>query len=155
MFTGIQCVSIAVRNVEEAARRYCEQFDLERIGPVNESPRDLGLRWQNLGLHNRALFELIEASRPDSAVARFLERKGEGVYQVRLGTTSVDATLDRVGGNGARIIRDEHWQPGLRRLGWIHPSSTHGVLLELVENDDHQNAAIGDRSDESIRSSMR
>lgn len=148
MFSGIRCVSIAVNDISSATQRYCEQLGLDRIGPLNESGRGLGLRWQNLGQAGEVFLELIEPSEPDSAVARFLAKKGEGVYQVRLSTPDIDETLDTVQSRGARVVRDKHWRPGMRKLGWIHPSATHGVLLELVEDERDASDPVSGRSAE-------
>ena len=78
--------------------------------------------------------ELLEPARPDSAIARFLEKKGEGIHHVAFQVPSVAAALSAAESRGARLI-DKTPRPGARgrRVGFIHPSATHGVLVEFVE----------------------
>lgn len=133
-YHGIWRVSVAVHDLETAIDRY-ERLGFKRRSEIKESLRGLGLRWIELGNDTRTFLELMSSTTETSALGRFLQRHGEGVYQVRLGTDAVDAALDLVEEQGARVVRDDYRGPGSRKLGWLHPSSTHGVLFELVEGE--------------------
>ncbi|HEV2519645.1 MAG TPA: methylmalonyl-CoA epimerase [Thermoplasmata archaeon] len=79
-------------------------------------------------------FELLEPTRADSPVGRFLERRGEGMHHVAFRVPSVDVALAGVRARGGRVI-DEVARPGARgrRVGFAHPSTFFGTLVEFVE----------------------
>ena len=78
--------------------------------------------------------ELLEATSPDSPVARFLSKRGQGIHHVALGVANVSATLAELERAGFRFIdRAPRIGTGRERIAFLHPSSTAGVLIELVE----------------------
>ena len=78
--------------------------------------------------------ELLEPTRPDSPVARFLERRGEGLHHLAFRVPSVDAALQELLGRGERVV-DHAGRAGARgrRVGFAHPTAFGGVLVEFVE----------------------
>lgn len=78
--------------------------------------------------------ELLEPSSPESTVAKFLERRGEGLHHVAFEVDDIRAELARAKGLGVQLI-DEAPRPGARgtQVAFLHPKSTHGVLVEFVE----------------------
>jgi methylmalonyl-CoA/ethylmalonyl-CoA epimerase len=78
--------------------------------------------------------ELLEPTRPDSAVGRFLARRGEGLHHLAFRVPSVDAALRELEGRGAQVV-DRVGRPGARgrRVGFAHPSAFGGILVEFVE----------------------
>lgn len=137
MFKNLACVSVAVRNLDECMERYRDQLGFSVMSEIKESQRGFGLRWVEIGHGEHSFLELIEASGP-GPIDTFLSRHGEGVYQVRLLVDDLDATLNELESRGARVIRDRSQVPGASRLGWIHPTSTGGVLFELIEQSDQE-----------------
>lgn len=130
MLTGLLRASIAVYDLEATIEDYA-RLGLRPVSEIKESPRGFGLRWVELGDDHGSFLELLAPTTPDGPVARFLEQCGEGLYQIRLGTEDLAATLDTLESRGVGVVRDP--RDDLTPLGWIHPSSTHGVLIELVE----------------------
>jgi methylmalonyl-CoA/ethylmalonyl-CoA epimerase len=82
--------------------------------------------------------ELLMPVRPDSGVARFLERNGPGMHHVADRTDDIDAALTRLREAGLRLI-DEEPRTGIRdsRVAFVHPKSTGGVLTEIVQPKEH------------------
>jgi methylmalonyl-CoA/ethylmalonyl-CoA epimerase len=78
--------------------------------------------------------ELLEPTRPESAVGKFLERRGEGLHHVAFRVASVDRALAELAARGERVV-DAVGRPGARgrRVGFAHPSAFGGVLVEFVE----------------------
>jgi methylmalonyl-CoA/ethylmalonyl-CoA epimerase len=78
--------------------------------------------------------ELLEPSSPDSPIARFIEKKGEGIHHIAYRTPHLETTMSQLGKNGAKLIYDTP-QPGSHgtRINFVHPGSAGGVLIELVE----------------------
>lgn len=90
--------------------------------------------------------ELLEPSDPDSAVGRFLERRGPGVHHVCLRVEEVEAALRRAEAEGAEAIPPRvRTGAGGRRVAFLHPRSTGGVLVELAEAGDGTAGGADDR----------
>ena len=81
-----------------------------------------------------ATLELLEATAEDSAIARFVERKGPGLHHITLRVEDLSMVLNQLRDRGVQLI-DEVPRPGAEgaRVAFIHPSSAHGVLVELKE----------------------
>lgn len=78
--------------------------------------------------------ELLEATRPDSPVAKFLEKKGEGMHHIALAVTDIRAEMARLQAAGFELLSDEP-KPGAdnKLIVFLHPRSTGGVLIELCQ----------------------
>jgi methylmalonyl-CoA epimerase len=78
--------------------------------------------------------ELMEATSENSAVAKFIAKRGEGLHHVCLRVPDLAAIVERLKGDGVRLVANEiKIGAGGHRYVFVHPSSTGGVLLELVE----------------------
>lgn len=78
--------------------------------------------------------ELIQPTGPDSTVKRFLDKRGAGLHHIAYRVPDVDAALTRLAAAGIRLI-DSTGRPGAggHRVAFLHPESTNGILIELVE----------------------
>ena len=83
--------------------------------------------------------QLLEPTRPDSPVARFLARNGPGIHHVGYGVADVDAAFTALSELGVRLV-DDHPRPGSRgcTVAFLHPKDSLGVLVELVEEPDER-----------------
>jgi methylmalonyl-CoA epimerase len=80
------------------------------------------------------MVELLSPTRPGTGVARFLDSRGEGLHHVAYRVESVARELDRLRGEGVRLVDDQPRRGlGGRAVAFVHPQSAHGVLTELVE----------------------
>ncbi|HKS97841.1 MAG TPA: methylmalonyl-CoA epimerase [Terriglobia bacterium] len=78
--------------------------------------------------------ELLEATSPDSAVARFISKRGQGIHHLTLSVDDLAATLAELEQKGIRLVdREPRTGAAQERIAFLHPSSTAGVLIELVE----------------------
>jgi methylmalonyl-CoA epimerase len=78
--------------------------------------------------------ELLEATSEDSAIARFIAKRGEGLHHICLRVPDLDAAVERLKQDGVRLVSDAiKIGAGGHRYVFVHPSSAGGVLLELVE----------------------
>ena len=81
-------------------------------------------------------FELLEPISEDSAIAKFLAKRGEGLHHVSLRVPDLSAAVERLREDGVRLVSEEiKIGAGGHRYVFVHPSSASGVLLELVESD--------------------
>src|SRR5436190_19876154 len=82
----------------------------------------------------QSTFEMLEATAPDSAIARFIDKRGPGMHHVALRVEDLAAALAHLKSRGIRLI-DEQPRPGAEGalVAFIHPSASHGVLVELKQ----------------------
>jgi methylmalonyl-CoA epimerase len=126
-------VAVAVGNLEEALSFYREQFGL-RVLDV-EVVEEQGVKVAKLDLGNTHL-ELLEPLSSDTPVGKFLAQRGPGIHHICIAVPDIAAELDRLKEGGARLI-DEQPKTGAggARIGFVHPRSTGGVLIELSQRD--------------------
>jgi methylmalonyl-CoA epimerase len=77
--------------------------------------------------------ELLEATEPDSVIAKFIDKRGEGLHHIALQVPDLAATVERLKANGARLMNEPRKGAGGHLYVFVHPSSTGGVLLELIQ----------------------
>lgn len=78
--------------------------------------------------------ELLEATAPDSPIARFIAKGGQGIHHLTLAVSNLPDALAKLERSGIRLIdRQPRIGAGKERIAFLHPSSTAGVLIELVE----------------------
>jgi methylmalonyl-CoA/ethylmalonyl-CoA epimerase len=134
MITGLSHVSIAVPSLEAAAKRLKELYGLEvGAAKVNEQQ---GVRLAYVELPN-ARIELMEPSRSDSPISKFLERNPNGgIHHFCLNVDDVAATTRVVAGKGARVLGDGSPQKNVHgeRIAFVHPKDFLGALVELEES---------------------
>jgi methylmalonyl-CoA/ethylmalonyl-CoA epimerase len=130
----IDHIGHAVRDLDKAVAHYRHMYGAEVVH--TETMASDGVREALLAVGD-GYIQLLEPTRPDSPVAKFLERNGEGVHHVGYRVDDVDATLEDLKGKGARVV-DDHPRPGSRgcTVAFLHPKGEMGVLVELVEEPD-------------------
>ena len=130
----IDHIGVAVKSVTDALKVYEQAIGLKVAG-FDEVDTD-GVRVAMLDI-GESRIELLESMRPDSPIAKFVSKRGEGLHHIAVRVDDIDEALERLKASGARLI-DSVPRPGAHntRVAFIHPSSTHGVLLELVEHGD-------------------
>jgi methylmalonyl-CoA/ethylmalonyl-CoA epimerase len=136
MFTRIDHIGIAVRDLEKSISWYESTFGLTVI--ARESNDSQGVNEAMLlvadGPVGGSYVQLLEPTREDSPVGKFLARNGEGVHHVGYGVDDVTAALASIGGAGVRLVdeRPRHGSMGAS-IAFLHPKDTGGVLVELVQ----------------------
>ncbi len=126
---GLDHVAIAVKDLEKAIAFYQEAFGLElaEIEEVKEQKVRLAIFGHGMGR-----IELICPTEPNTSVARFLDKRGEGLHHICIEVDDIDAALAELKKQGAPLI-DETPKIGAggAKIAFIHPKGTHGVLTEL------------------------
>ncbi len=129
--TKINHIGIAVKSIEEAARLYVAALglELERV----ESVGGQGVKVGFLPVGESEL-ELLEPLGPESSVAQFLEKRGEGIHHLCIEVEDIEATMARYREQGAQLLSAApQVGAGGYLVAFVHPRSTHGVLLELCQ----------------------
>jgi methylmalonyl-CoA/ethylmalonyl-CoA epimerase len=127
--TRIAHVGIAVRALDEILPFYRDILDLPEV-PLDDAD---GARIAGLAAGD-SLVELLEAESPDSPIGKFVARRGPGIHHICFAVADLDGALDRCRAAGVRLI-DETPRLGAegKRIAFIHPGATAGVLVELTE----------------------
>ena len=126
---GLDHVAIAVKDLDRAIATYRDAFGLE-LAHVEEVPEQQ-VRAAIFG-HGMGRIELICPTDAASGVARFLQKRGEGLHHLCVEVDDLEATLAGLKARGAQLI-DETPRPGAggAKVAFIHPKGAHGVLTEL------------------------
>jgi methylmalonyl-CoA/ethylmalonyl-CoA epimerase len=131
VLTEIDHVAIAVRDLDDAVEYYRATFGVEpmhREVVDNDGVEEVLLRVAD------SYIQLLTPVRDDSPVAKYLDKKGEGIHHVAYRVDDCAAALDRVKRQGHQVI-DEVPRPGSRgtTVAFIHPKTAFGTLIELVQ----------------------
>ena len=81
--------------------------------------------------------ELLAPTAPDSPIARFLEKRGPGLHHIALRVPDLNAAVSRLQASGARLLNEPRTGAGGHTYVFVHPASTGGVLLELIQENTH------------------
>jgi methylmalonyl-CoA/ethylmalonyl-CoA epimerase len=128
---GISHIGIAVKSIEEQL-----SFYRDILGAAFEGTEEVPDQKVRVAFFRAAdmRLELLEATDPSSPIARFLEKRGEGIHHIAYAVDDVAARIEQLKRAGLRMI-DETPRPGAHhtKIAFIHPRSTHGVLTELCQ----------------------
>jgi len=130
VISKIHHIAIAVRSLDEALRFYRDTLGL----PVHKQAvvEEQGVKAALLTIGESEI-ELLEPLGPETAVGRFVERRGEGLHHVCFQTDDIDQELDGLKARGTELI-DQQPRMGLAgRICFLHPRATKGVLVELAQ----------------------
>lgn len=131
MLRKIQHLGYAVEDIETAARFYNDVLGVKTHEP--EAVEDQGILATMFDV-GESTIELVQPTRPDSPVGKFLAKRGEGFHHVAFGVEDLDAALAKLESRGVELIDAEpRIGAGGTRMAFLHPKSAFGVLTELVE----------------------
>jgi methylmalonyl-CoA/ethylmalonyl-CoA epimerase len=131
MFGRIDHVGVAVEDIDAALELYQGAFAMPLAH--RETVEEQGVEAVLLDV-GEGHVELLRPLGPETAVGKFLERKGPGLHHVAYAVDDIDATLEKLAAAGLELI-DSEARVGIResRVAFLHPRSTGGVLTEIVE----------------------
>jgi methylmalonyl-CoA/ethylmalonyl-CoA epimerase len=132
MSYSIDHLGIAVKSLAHA-RKFYENLGLEIHGEETVESEKVKVAMVPCG---ESRIELLEPTSDDSPVAKFIAKRGEGMHHVALHVDNLQAAVDKLKASGARLISDEiKIGAGGHFYIFVHPQSTGGVLLELVQEE--------------------
>jgi len=129
MILKIAHIGVAVRNIEETERFYTEALSLGISD--REAPREIKASFIPVG---DTAVELLQSMTPEGVIAKFIEKRGEGIHHIAFQVDDIEKALDDLKAKGVSLI-DERPRKGAHnsRVAFLNPKSTYGVLIELVE----------------------
>ncbi|NLG85695.1 MAG: methylmalonyl-CoA epimerase [Firmicutes bacterium] len=134
MIKKIDHVGIAVSNMEEACRFYEDVLEIKVTGTEEVKEQKVITAFLPVG---DSEIELLAPTAPDSPIARFIEKRGEGIQHIALRVDDIEAELERLKAAGVRLIDEKPRRgAGGAKIAFIHPKATGGVLLEISEREE-------------------
>ena len=130
MIEKVDHIAIVVRSIEEALQVYEGALGFE-LTEVKEMPEQ-AVRIAFLPVGESEI-ELVEPLTADSGVARFLEKRGEGLHHICFEVDDIEVALQDLAAQGVRLIDRQPRRGAHGRVAFLHPKSAHGVLIELIE----------------------
>ena len=126
----INHVAIVVENIDSALAFWRDQLglDLDHIEDVPSQASKVAFLPVGEGE-----VELVEPTNPESGLAKYLEKRGEGMHHICLEVGDIIEQLNSLREKGVRLINEEPIDLPGRRMAFIHPKAANGVLLELYE----------------------
>ena len=132
MIQSLHHIGIAVDDLDAAVHLYRDVLGLSFHG-IEDVPTE-GVRVAVV-MAGAVRIELLQALRPDSAIAKFIDKRGPGIHHLAFAVDSTQATIDSLKQKGAPLL-DQTPRPGAHgtKVAFIHPKGLKGVLAELVED---------------------
>ncbi|HYL43325.1 MAG TPA: methylmalonyl-CoA epimerase [Ktedonobacteraceae bacterium] len=131
----IDHIAIIVRNIEQALLFYRDTLGITP-SEVKEVPTEqVRIAFLPMGGPGGSEIELIEPTTADSSLAKFLEKRGEGLHHICLEVENIDTTLAEMQAQGAPVLDKQPRTAAEGRAIFLHPKGTNGVLLELLQKD--------------------
>src|SRR6056297_1570202 len=129
----IDHIGIAVESIEESLKLYKEVLGMEFKGVEELTDRGLKTGFIQAG---DAMIELLEPISEKSTISKFIEKKGPGMHHIALLVEDINQSMNTLKEKGYRLLSEEP-EEGAHgtKVVFLHPKSTNGVLLELVESD--------------------
>jgi len=131
MIKKIAHIGVAVKDLNEAAKLYKENLNLEVKGIEEVREQKVKIAFIPVGESN---IELLQSTDPEGPIAKFIEKRGEGIHHLALEVDRIEERLEELKKRGVQLI-DEKPRIGAHatKIAFLHPRSTCGVLLELCE----------------------
>jgi len=130
MIKKVHHIGIAVNNLKESAALFERLLGIK--AHIEEAPCQR-VTEAVFKLGEGVEIDLLEPMGPDSAVAKFLEKRGEGLHHIALEVDDIDADLQEMESKGVQLIDKEGREGVAGKIAFLHPKSVNGVLVELVQ----------------------
>jgi methylmalonyl-CoA/ethylmalonyl-CoA epimerase len=130
----IDHLGIAVNSIEEAKKLFHDILGLTFEGTETVQEQKVTTAFFPVG---DSEVELLESTAPDGPIAKYLEKRGEGIQHIAFRVDNLEEALAELKDKGIRLIDEKPRRgAGGAKIAFIHPKSTHGVLIELSERED-------------------
>ena len=130
----INHVAIAVENVEDAAKTYQDALDIKSV--EFETVESEGVKVAIIQMENGRI-ELMQPTKDDSPIKKFLDKKGPGLHHMALETDNIEGEVERMEGCGVQFLGKVRPGSAGTKVTFIHPKSLEGVLAELCSHPEN------------------
>jgi len=131
MIEKIDHIGIAVRNIENTSELLSNILGLKVTGEEIVAEQKVKVAFLPLG---DSELELLESTSPEGPIARFIEKKGEGIQHIAFRVDNIEKALEKLKKEGVRLIDEKpRYGAGEAKIAFLHPKGTNGILIELCE----------------------
>jgi methylmalonyl-CoA/ethylmalonyl-CoA epimerase len=131
MVKKVDHIGIAVSNLDEALKLYEEVLGIKCVSTEVVEEQKVKVAFLPIG---DTEVELLESTSEDGPVAKFIEKKGEGVQHIAFRVDNIEEALEEMKAKGMQLIDEKpRYGAGGAKIAFLHPKSTKGVLIELCE----------------------
>ncbi len=128
----IEHIGIAVKNLEESNQLFTKLFGKQPYKLEKVENENVITSFFSIGENK---IELLEATHPNSAIARFIEKKGEGIHHIAFEVADINAEMKRLQNEGFTLLSEQPKKGADNKLiCFLHPKNTNGVLIELCQS---------------------
>ena len=132
MFKKIDHIGVAVNNLEESLHIFKDVLGMKCSGEEEVKEQNVKVAFLPVG---ESEIELLESTSPDGNIAKYIEKKGEGIHHIAFEVEDLDVMLKNLQKKGVRLIdKEPRYGAGGARIAFLHPKSTNGILVELCEH---------------------
>lgn len=129
--TAIDHIGIAVASIEKSLKFWEQSLGIKCMDIEEVAEQKVKTAFLPLG---DTEIELLEATDPESPVAKFIEKKGEGIHHLAIRVENLEEALEKMKSLGLKLIDEKpRYGAGGARIAFVHPKTAGGVLLELCE----------------------
>jgi methylmalonyl-CoA/ethylmalonyl-CoA epimerase len=133
MVTKIDHIGIAVKNLEESLKFYEDVLGIKCVSQEVVEEQKVKVAFLPVG---DTEVELLESTSEDGPIARFIEKKGEGIQHLAFKVDNIEEAIAELQEKGIKMIDEKpRYGAGGARIAFLHPKSTSGVLIEISERD--------------------
>jgi len=126
-------IGVAVSNLEEALKVYTDVLGLKLHGTEVVEEQKVRVAFMPVG---DTEIELLESTDPEGPIAKFIEKRGEGIQHIAFKVDDIEEALEQMRQKGVRLIDEKpRYGAGGARIAFLHPKSTGGVLVELCQRE--------------------
>jgi methylmalonyl-CoA/ethylmalonyl-CoA epimerase len=130
----IDHLGVAVKSIDAGKNFWIDALGLQFEGSETVAEQKVTTAFFPVG---ESEVELLESTSPDGPIAKYLEKKGEGIHHVAFRVENIEAALDELKKTGIQLIDEKpRIGAGGAKIAFLHPKSTNGVLVELCERQD-------------------
>ena len=131
MVRKVDHIGVAVSNLEEALKIYTDVLGLKLHGTEVVEEQKVRVAFMPVG---DTEIELLESTDPEGPIAKFIEKRGQGIQHIAFRVDNIEEALERMRQKGVRLIDEKpRYGAGGARIAFLHPKATGGVLVELCE----------------------
>ena len=133
MVRKVDHIGVAVSNLEEALKIYTDVLGLKLHGAEVVEQQKVRVAFMPVG---DTEIELLESTDPEGPIAKFIEKRGEGIQHIAFRVDDLEEALEQMRQKGVRLIDEKpRYGAGGARIAFLHPKSTGGVLVELCQRE--------------------
>ncbi|MBE3036014.1 MAG: methylmalonyl-CoA epimerase [Candidatus Atribacteria bacterium] len=134
MIEKIDHIGIAVRSIKKTSELFSNILGLKVAGEEIVEEQKVKVAFLSLG---DSELELLESTSPEGPIARFIEKKGEGIQHIAFRVDNIEEALEKLKKEGVRLIDEKpRYGAGGAKIAFLHPKDTNGILIELSERNE-------------------